>query len=568
MIKTKNKKLKSYIELFHNLTFKLEMLYENVKVYNERLHHFENVFIPYVKKIRFNFKAELKTDKKLMQDMIKYMTDEQDYLFFCNAFMSAPDQRKFESSGLLIPFVAFFYQVVFWELSNSFSISVLKPRDMGVSFCQYAGHSMYLAFAISKECLFLSENESKVDSIGDLTQTAMGRIRYLIQNDESIFTLKNFTVNKYLNLYKNANCGIVGKAMTTTATNQMRSNKIILDEAGLIKKLKELKTEMQMTSSQIIYMGTLKPASDSGFREILKKSILINHIEIWNKFKNLIENTSYRNVWDLIANEIKKEVKQGETLKIKLSFKDHPLKAHISDYETIERNRLFNDEIAIAHQLLADENAGNPDRSFYNLQNDNFITEKEFEEIIKHSKGFEIHAGFDPGSANTVSLVPVLKDNNDNMFVFPAELFSGTYDSFLQKIIEKYCKKYNRKMIIHAESSVMSYSGLGSGWSTWFKNYPQYFDLHIVTNQHQETQLLVANHIFTLFEYNRIFQKQCKKILIHEDNKQAYMTFISGAKYSGDKEQKEISHKSEALLSIIYNTFKYLVANEKPIWGG
>jgi hypothetical protein len=59
-----------------------------------------------------------------------------------------------------------------------------------------------------------------------------------------------------------------------------------------------------------------------------------------------------------------------------------------------------------------------------------------------------------------------------------------------------------------------------------------------------------------------------KKVLIHEENKGAYMAFISGAKYSGDKEQKIISHKSEAVLSLIYNINRHLVDNQIPIWGG
>ena len=551
--------LKKYIKIFHKLTLILDSNFEDIPYYFDRLQKYNNMSIE-LQQLKDAFKSDYAKNEKLRNEYRQYMNKNKDFVLFTNALVSTPDMRKFDGESKYMPFITYIYQILLWEFSQHFGITLSKSRDIGASYTLDIGAAMLLCTSDTLSALFMSKTENDVDITGDRLQTNLGRVRQVIDSTV-IYDLKKFQVDKYLNLFANEKCGIKGSSTTATAGTGGRFQYAFIDESGVIKNLEQILRSITYSVTRTHIIGTFKSGSDGGLRAAIKDAHKIDidkYIEMYKKL--IVENDfDYRKTIDFIINDLKKEVPKGKNITFKITYKHHPLKKGNCDYHAIECNRLLNDPIAIALELEADETVGSPDRSFYNMESDNFITDSDFEKIKKISDDFELVAGFDPGGAATVALIPALYSKSTNqLFVLPSEEFYADSITWLSKVQMKY-KKFGT-MKVFAESSVMAYKSLGEGWSKTFKQF-EFFELHVISNKHPENQLLIANHAFRFKSHNVIFKKEMKNILIHEKDKSDFMIYAYGGKYSNDKEQKRVSHKSEALLTMLFALYDYVLYN-------
>jgi len=564
MIDEKYTPIKKYIDKLHLLTIKGKDAFLDIQSYENRKTFFITKYIETSKKIREIFFKNAKENPELWDLMREYIKEKRDYIVYVNLLVSSTDQKKYKGNEIF-PFVAYWYQVLVWELSSKASIALLKPRDMGISFGIYSGLAMNLSFGIPEEIFVLSESEKKVDSIGDRTQTTLGRTRQILESSR-VVNMKVFKKqgrDKFLELYYNDWCGVLGSALTATAGNQLRFRKAIIDEAGLMRRLLELDNEIKESADFVIAMGTLKPGLDDGLRSYLNSSHTINHYLLWDIFVEKLEETQdYRESIDFAIDEILKDIPIGTGIRIKLRYTDHPLKAGKSDFEAITRRRLRNDPTAIAHQLLADENAPNPDRSLYGLEEIHFIYDRDWKDLesMKIFETMKLYAGFDPGGHGNAALVPFFSDGTFYYF-FPEERFqNGIPEVWLQQIINKFCKKYSKKMTIFADQAINQYKEEGWLWNSFiykgdFKNW---LEVIPVNNGDISAKLLVSNTALQKrVERHPIFEGiELPVVFLHEKNKEWAMKFIAKGKYTDDKEQKRISHPSEAFIYALSSIFE------------
>ena len=127
------KDLRFWIEKFHKLTIILEDAFIDIPSYFDRLQKFKNLSTD-LEKLKIAFKLQFAKDKKLRKEYRKYMQDNLDFVFFTNALVSTPDMRKFDSENKYMPFTVYIYQVLIWEFSQHFGITLPKSRDIGASY--------------------------------------------------------------------------------------------------------------------------------------------------------------------------------------------------------------------------------------------------------------------------------------------------------------------------------------------------------------------------------------------------------------------------------------------------
>jgi len=542
-----NKSLRKYIRIFHDFTFKIGKYHQNESEYEKRLENNLNEWIPIVEKARLNFLHDYVQHTSFKDAYHEYMNKNFDFILFVNVNVSAPDQRKY-GDGSRIPFTAYWYQVVIWELFNSFSIAYYKSRDAGLSFTVNAGETMMLCHAKASESIIMSRTEKEVDITGDRSQTSMGRIRSIIESSK-LYNLDEFKINKFLRLFRTERVGVFGAATSPNAGSGNRARRGLIDEAGKILRLREIRQSLTSTAKHLMYAGTLKAGTDTGLRDSIKNSHEINPLEIWNSFKKeLKELKDYRKAWDKVKTDLKNTLPKGKSITFKNTYRDHPLKSGNCDYREIECNRLFNDPVAIAHELDADLNAPSPDRTLYNASKAHIKDQAFFNNIPKN--GLFWIGGFDPGSIDTTCFVPMLGDYEGRIYVFPkVYMTEGNMISFIQKM-----GLMAPNMTLYPEESVKAYSRIDSGWYPTLKKYANImkFDIQISKNRDIEGIGLITNYCLSETEYNPITQNEEQKILIHEDNEEWLMNYKHGMKRSGDKDQKKWSHAAEAFMSAIY----------------
>ena len=537
------RRLDFYIKYFHKLTFEIEKEFADIYKYEERLKYFKEVFQPKVLKLRKKFWLEFSKNKKLKKAYHKYMKETHDYIFFVNSGVSAPDQRKFDGGGF-IPFTAYWYQVVIWELYNNFTIGYWKSRDIGLSFAINSGETMELVLDGGSEVFYLSRVQDDVDKSRDRTNSNMGRVRQIAES-HPLYTLDDFYQNVFLTLYSSKKTGILGFSTSANPGRSKRARRALVDESGAVRNLDAIKQSILMSAKNVTFAGTLLAGKDAGFRKVIKEGYRINPREIWEDFSKKYKNfgNDYRRAWDLVIKNLKKKIPQGKAISFTNTYEDHPLKAGNCDYLEIEKNRLLNDEVMISLELLADLNAGSPDRSFYSL------TKEHHDKIeVTDFSGYNVIMGFDPGSHGTAAMVPIIIDHYGFYYILPAEIFhKGSMIEWIDKLIMKY-----GRFVIYAEESVKAYSKAGAGWLSVLR--ARDIKTIIVSNRHPEDQLLVVNEIFRrkILDENG---NEKYKVIMAKENEWWSMSYISGMKYE-DIEQRKMSHSAEAMIAPIFEMNK------------
>ena len=555
-----NKKLLKYIKIFHAFTFKVGAFHASEFDYEKRLKNHQEQWIPMVQKARRAFLIDYIQDKAFKAAYHEYMDRELDFILYVNCGVSAPDQRKY-GGGDEIPFTAYWYQVVLFELYKRFSIAYFKSRDAGFSFAIISGESMQLCHAKASESILMSRIEKEVDISGDRSQTFMGRIRRTIDR-HPLYSMKRFKMDKFMRIYRNDRVGTFGSATVPNPGSGNRVERGVVDEAGKVSILKDIRQSLTMAATYMCYGGTLKAGSDTGLRDCIKEAYQINPKEIWDKFMSeLGDGLSYREAWDSVAGDLKAILPPGKAITFKNTYRDHPLKSGHCNYREIECNRLFNDPVAIAHELDADLMAPSPDRTLYNATKENIKPADFFEKLLKDTRGLFWVGGFDPGTLHTTAFVPMLGDHEGRLYIMPAVYMTeGDMISFTQKMA-----MMAPKMTLYPEESVKAYSNVGSGWWTTLQKYSKImnFKLQISKNRDLEGIALVNNYCLSEKAYNYLTDREEKMILIHEDNEEWLMNYQQGMKRSGDTDQKRWSHAAEAMMAAIYelnrkrDIFKY-----------
>jgi len=189
-------KIERFIKIFHKLTLKLDDLYIKEYYYSERLRKFL-ILSDLLKKLKMSFKIEYVKDKELRDEYDKYMKENQDFVLFANALVATPDERKFTKQKEYIPFIAYVYQVLIWEFSQHFGITLPKSRDIGASYTLNIGAAMAMCTGGEITALYVSKTENDVDRVGDRLDTNMGRVRQVIEST-TIYDLNKFVVSEYL----------------------------------------------------------------------------------------------------------------------------------------------------------------------------------------------------------------------------------------------------------------------------------------------------------------------------------------------------------------------------------
>jgi len=567
-------------DIAHKFTFEIDTFFEKFYEYEKRLKIFEKFWIPKVKNLRKFFYEKYLSDHFFRNAFFDYMEKELDFLFYVNILVSAPDQRKFDSDTLgYIPFTAYPYQVVDWELSRIYSLAMWKSRDMGASFTLDSGYAMNLTFLQNFEAIFLSRVEKDVDMAGDRTQTNMGRIRQIIEST-NIFTIENFKKDTVLTLQKTDKVKIVGESSSRHAARQKRTQEAWLDEAGANPNLKGIKQSITSSAKRVHYTGTLEPSTDGPFRDIIKEAIFIDWRAVYDEFKrNILENRfGYRDSWKkAIKNVVKPQIgenRKGAVITMLHKYTDHPLKKGNSDFRTIECNRLYNDPVIIAHELDADLNAGSPDRSLYGLQNEHFISKRDWDILVESEdfKYMKLYAGFDPGGHGNAAMVISLVDKFGFCYTFPEIRFEkGNAELWIEGIINNYCKKYNKTMTIFADEAINQYKDEGWLWNSFIYKgfYSHWLNIIPVNNGKISSRLFVANKVLQDRVKNHpLFEgENLPKIYLHEDNRVWGMKFIANGKYSDDKEQKRISHPAEAWVYFLSSLYEDNFVDNRVLLG-
>jgi len=542
-----NKRLQFYIKLFYSLTFNIEKEFSFIYSYEERLNYFKNTYQVKVKELRKKFALEYVKDRELKKAYHKYMKENFDYILFVNLNVSAPDQRKFDGGGF-IPFTAYWYQFVIWELHNHFTLAYWKSRDIGLSFAINSGHAMGLALDKGDEVLYVSRVQDDVDKTHDLTNSNMGRTRAIIMNS-LIHSLKDFYKNVFLRLYSTAKSGIIGSSSNANPGRSKRFKLAFMDEAGAIKILMQMAQSISMSAKHVTYAGTLLVGSDTGFRQIIEEGITINPREFFEDFKSFLDvdnGVYYKEARDKAIAKLREKIPKGKSISFTNTYADHPLKAGNCDYYKIECNRLLNDPVIIAHELDADLNAGSPDRSFYSA------TDKHLEKItLDDFSDIEILMGFDPGSHGTAAMTPVIIDNYGFYYILESEMFDrGTMKEWLDKLKRKY-----GNFTVFAEQSVKGYSKAGSGWMSYLRS--RNLKTVIVSNRNMGDQLLVVNELFREKRFNELGQQE-NMIKVSDKNKWWLLSYIHGEKYT-DSGQKKMSHPAESMIAVLFHLNKELI---------
>ena len=558
-----NKELIKWIKIFYSLTFNIEKEFEDIYSYNERLIHFKNVYQVKIKMYRRAFLYAFKNNEKLRRAYADYMNTNFDYILFVNLNVSAPDQRKFDG-GDFIPFTAYWYQVVIWELYNRFTLGYWKSRDIGLSFAINAGEAMCLVHEKGDEVFYLSRVESDVDASKDRTQTNMGRIRQIIESS-SLYTLDNFYRDSVLNLYSSRKSGIQGKSTSGHPGRGGRAKRSFVDEAGSQKKLGAVMQSVSMSAKNVSYAGTLMPGQDSAFRSVIEEGIRIDAREIFENFYSRYKEykkedyfTAYRKAWDKVTEELREKIGEGKAISFTNTFRDHPLKAGNCDYEEIEKNRLLNDPVILAHELYADLDAGSPDRSFYSL-----LPEHHIDISIKDFHGFPVIMGFDPGTHKTAAMTPIIQDHHGFIYALESEIMP---DVSMSEWLERLKLKYGNFLVV-AEDSVAAYKKAGGGWTSFLRKAG--LKVIQVSNRHMDSQLMVVNELFRAKNFNYETQEMEYKFKISNKNKWYSMSYQYGMKHSGDAEQRRMSHPAESLIAALYHLNKDVISmkKEKPSFG-
>jgi hypothetical protein len=547
--------------MFHELSFKIEDEFSDIYSYNERKIHFMKTYQPKVKDLRKAFLVDYYNNPTFAKEYHDYMDIEQDYIFFTNLNFSAVDQRKFGKKwyiknigplkGNTVPkvrFTAFWYQIVLWEIYTRYSVAYWKSRDVGLSFSIIAGETMSLLHNGGTEVIFLSKTEKDVDITDDRTQTNMGRTRAGIE-DSAIYSLNDLK-DKYLMLYSDSSTGIKGSNIVNGG-RQGRFGRGFNDEAGIQKKIGDVVEAIKMATTTTIFAGTLKIGTDAGFRKIIESGYKVEKAQLRKLFDDFKEldrkGVSYTKAWDAVFQEFDKSVPNGLLLSFTNTYEDHPMKSGNCDYFMIESNNLLNDEVIIAHELLADLNAGTPDRSFYSATNNHIenITLEDFENV-------EILMGFDPGSHGTAAMTPIIIDNYGFYYILETEVFErGSMKEWLDKLINKY-----GWFTVFAEQSVKAYSKSGAGWMSFLRG--RNLKTVIVSNRDMDDQLLVVNELFREKRYNEQGEEELM-IKVSDKNKWWLMSYIYGEKYS-DIEQRKMSHPAESMISVLFQLNKEILS--------
>ena len=557
-----SKTLRFYIDMSHKLTFEIEDKFKDIYSYEERLIKFMSKYQDNVRDLRRAFLVDYSTNDEFRKEYHDYMNTNFDYIVFVNLNISAMDQRKFNKQWYsknvrnlkgnqkpIVRFTAYWYQVILWEIYKRYSVAYWKSRDIGLSFSIIAGEAMSLLHNEGSEVIFMSRTEKDVDITGDRTQTNMGRLRRLIE-DTVIYNLDSMFKDKHLMLYADDTAGVKG-ANINGAGRQGRFQRGFDDEAGAQQKVGDVVEAITMATTTTCFAGTLKPATDAGFRKIIKAGHRVENDvlrKLFDDFKdNIKDGLEYKEAFDKVFAEFDKTIPSGMSLSFTNTFKDHPLKAGECDYFKIESNRLLNDEVVISQELLADLNAGTPDRSFYSLTKEHHV---KFDEV--NYKDFEILMGFDPGSHGTAAMIPIIVDDIGRYNVLKAEIFKqGSMGTWLDYLIDKY-----GQFILYAEQSVKSYEKSGSGWMSAIRR--RGIRTIIVSNRHPDDQLLVVNEVGR----RKILDENGNSVYalrVDERNEWFTMYYISGEKYGGDRLKKEMSHPAEAMIAPLFQLNKYVL---------
>ncbi len=560
---TSNEKLNDYIELAHSLTFLIKDFFLHIYNYEDRLKYFLTDFVPIVKQIRANFINDYISDIRFVIDFNTYMEIYDDFMVFCNLLISAPDERKFGTNSEDIPFITYHYQVLIREISHYFGLSLYKSREIGLSYTLVIDAAMHLIYKARGTLLFLARTEHDVDKYRDRTWTNMGRVRQVIESTV-IYNIKKYD-DKFLTLAKNDRCKIEGASSNAHSARQGRVLRGWQDEAGVIPNLADVAKAISMTADFVHYTGTLNPGTDEAFREKLDQAVEFDVNKLWDIFTSAYEqlNHDYRKAINVVISYLKSKVEKGKNILLHITYEHHPLKAGNCDYFKIESNKLGNDPVAIACELKADRNAGNPKRSFYNCWEEHFKSDDFFESC--DFTGFRLIAGFDPGTESTACLSPAFIDSNGNSFVLPPiYMEGGSMENYIEtEIVNNLLTKYNfDKIEIFAEQSVEQYKKVESGW--WFafnaKKFANQIDLIVVSNRDAVNQVRGINQALWKRTHCRFTEKQEPKIIFHEGCKFFMMYYIIGGKYTKDPIQKKISHPSEAFIA--WSSYIYPVGGE------
>ncbi len=547
-----NSELQKWIKIFHSLTFNIEDEFKDIYSYENRLKHFKNVFQRKVLRYRNAFLVAYKESKELRTAYHEYMNKDFDYILFVNLNVSAPDQRKFDGGGY-IPFTAYWYQVIIWELYNNFTLAYYKSRDIGLSFAINAGEAMSLVHNRGDEVFYLSRVQDDVDKSKDRTNSNMGRVRQIIESTR-IYTLDNFYHDVFLTLYSDKKTGITGSSTNANPNRGKRGKRTFADEAGAQKNLNQVIQSISMSSKFVTYAGTLLIGTDAAFRDVIREGHEVNPGELFDEIRTDIKNgLTYRQAVDNMVNNLRSKIPEGKSLSFHNTFRDHPLKAGNCDYYDIECNRLLNDEVIIAHELEADLNAGSPDRSFYSL------TSEHFRDLdIKDFSGYKVMMGFDPGSHGKAAMTPVIQDHYGFYYILESEIFNrGSMTQWLDYLTAKY-----GKFKVFAEQSVKAYSDAGSGWLSVLR--ARGVETIIVTNRHMSDQLLAINELFRRKNTNQYGDLELT-VKMSNKNKWYAMSYIYGEK-DKDLNQNSMSHPAESLIAVLFQNNRHILADIERDW--
>ena len=316
---------------------------------------------------------------------------------------------------------------------------------------------------------------------------------------------------------------------------------------------------VSMSAKNVAYAGTLMPGQDAAFRAVIEEGVSIDAKEIYDTFRKkqkeyfkINPETAYRKAWDETASELREKIGEGKAISFTNTFRDHPLKAGNCDYEEIEKNRLLNDPVILAHELYADLDAGSPERSFYSL-----LPEHHIDVSINDFKGHQVIMGFDPGTHLTAAMTPIIQDHYGFVYALESEIMP---DISMSEWLERLKVKYGNFLVI-AEDSVAAYGKSGGGWTSFLRKAG--LKVIQVSNRHMDSQLMVVNEMFRSKVFNYETQEMEYKFKISNKNKWYSMSYKYGMKHSGDAEQKRMSHPAESLIAVLYHLNKDVITKDR-----
>lgn len=280
--RTAEKRALKILKDFKELSNKIA--YEPVYFYNIRTSFYQR-FLNTVSSMRLKVYYEMAASPDLnfyVQELAK-----KDFVAWVNLFGWTYNPVHTENN--ITPFVLYPYHIEYYKKSLKYKKTIIiKSRTMGYTWLKAFIKAFRLLYDDDYKSLITSRVEGDIDVVGDMEQTIMGRIRFILDS-LPYFTLGMLDKDKELNIRYRENT-IKGVTSNPDALRSMRGTEVDVEEAGVIDNFDQIMASAVSVAKELRLGGTVK-GTINGFYEFWKNKDNAYHHMFWNYMLHPVFNT-------------------------------------------------------------------------------------------------------------------------------------------------------------------------------------------------------------------------------------------------------------------------------------